>query len=101
VNAEPTAKPFPAVLFWALLVPAVMFVPGCIGVILRPHAPSELVFALFVIPMVMEPVAVLIALVLFGRGGYNTTPNILVTLAGAIPVVAFLGLWVATSHFHI
>jgi hypothetical protein len=91
------------VLFWALVVPPVMFVPGCIAVIWGPRSPSELVFALFVVPMIMEIGAVAIAILLLVVGGYRTRNNVIVTWVGAVPVVVLIGMWLFwnLTHFHI
>ena len=96
-------RPFPALLFWALLVPGVMFLVGSAAVIWGPRSPSTTFFAMFVVPMAIEAAAFPIALYLLGRGGYTTTANVLLTLLGAVPVVTFVGmaLFYNLSHFHI
>ena len=100
-DGKSPGRPFPPLLFWALLVPAVMFVGGCLAVVLGPRSPSNLAFALFVIPMVMGLAAVPIAVILLVRGGYETTGNVILTLSGAIPVVVFFGMWLVFSLSHI
>jgi hypothetical protein len=91
-------KPFPALLFWALLVPAAMFAVGAAMRLANSLAPWAVVS--FIVPMATASVAAPIAIVLLFRG-YATPANIILTLVGAIPVVTFLGMWFLHSLSHI
>jgi hypothetical protein len=96
-------RPFPSLLSLALVVPTVLFVPGCIGMIWNQHSGSVLVFALFVIPMMMALGAVSIAVLLLMLGGYRTNRNVVLTWIGAIPVLVLFGIFLFYhfTHWHI
>ena len=94
----PPGKPFPALLFWALLVPSVMFAGG--AAMVMSHSSSELAVVLFVVPMAMEAVAVPIAIGFIVRG-YRTRSNVILALAGSIPVLVFVGMWLVNTMSHV
>jgi uncharacterized membrane protein YeaQ/YmgE (transglycosylase-associated protein family) len=101
MNEPRPQRPFPALLFWALLLPAVVFPIGCVMVALL-HWLNPIALSLFVIPMVVAIVAGPIALYLLNHG-YGTTRNEILAVVGSIPAVALVGMWIffEMTHFHI
>ena len=82
-----------------MVVPAVMFVFGVIGLIMKRQ--GEMVFVLLVVPVAMSAGATLFAMILFAlRRGYWNGRNVLLTFVGAIPFVVFLGALFVNSLMH-